>query len=261
MSVVAVAAVKSSPGASTLCELVVQLRPATSRRCVLADCDPFGGDWLLRPGVAPEPGLVSLAAAGRHGLEHGELLRHLQRLGEGLEVMVAPAAARQASGALGLVAECLAVHLRALEGMDAVVDCGCLLPASPALPLVRGAELVVLVSRPTARAMVHVAPWVDQLAGEGLPTVVVLGTGPRSAHEPDYRPEEVAEALGVDVLGPLAHDPSAAARLFQEPGNLGSLRGSALVNSATTVAEAVFARVDRGPVAPPSVAWQTQEVR
>ncbi len=259
MSVVAVAAAKSSPGVTTLVELLAQLRSAT-RRCVLADCDPSGGDWLLRPGVAPEPGLVSLAAAGRRQLEAEALLAHLQRFGESLEVLVAPAAARQASGALGLLAERLVEHLRALGAMDVVVDCGCLSPASPALPLVRGADLAVLVSRPTARAMVHLAPWVDQLVGEGVATVVVLVAGPRTAHEPAYRAEEVAEALGVDVLGPLAHDAAAAARLFQEPGRLTSLRGSALVTSAATVAEVLFARLDRAPAPALAFSWQRPAV-
>jgi MinD-like ATPase involved in chromosome partitioning or flagellar assembly len=257
VSVIALAAAKSSPGVTTLAELVVQLRP-TGRRCALLDCDPAGGDWLLRPGVAPEPGLVSLATAGRRDLRAGELSAHLQVLGEGLEVLVAPAAARQASGALDLVGERLVAHLRALDAMDAVIDCGSLAPASPALSLVRAADLVVLVSRPTARAMVHLAPWVEQLVGEGLVVVVVLVDGTRARHEATYRPDEVVEALGVEVLGPVADDVAAAARLYREPGCLASLRGSALVRSTIPVAEAVFARCGSQPA--PAPAWQSYAV-
>lgn len=257
MSVIALASAKSSPGVTTLAELVAQLRP-TGRRCALLDCDPAGGDWLLRPGVDPEPGLVSLATAGRRELGAGELSAHLQHLDEGLEVLVAPAAARQAWGALDLVGERLVAHLEALDAMDTVIDCGSLAPASPALPLVRTADLVVVVSRPTARAMVHLAPWVEQLAGEGSPVVVALVEGARARHEATYRPDEVAEALGVEVLGPVAHDAATAARLYREPGRLTSLRGSALVRSATPVAEAVFARL--GPQPSPAPAWQSYEV-
>lgn len=251
------AAAKSSPGVTTLAELVVQLRPE-GRRCALLDCDPAGSDWLLRPGVAPEPGLLSLATAGRRDLGAGELSAHLQHLDEGLEVLVAPAAARQASGALDLVGERLVAHLRALDATDAVLDCGSLSPASPALPLVRAADLVVLVSRPTARAMVHLAPWVEQLVGEDSAVVVVLVEGPKARHEAAYRPDEVVEALGVEVLGPVADDAATAARLYNQPGRLAALGGSALVRSAAPVAEDVFARL--GPQPAPAPAWPSYEV-
>ena len=255
MSVLAVASAKSSPGVSTVAELVVQLRPG-DRRCVLLDCDPAGGEWLLRPGASREPGLVSLATAGRRDLPPGEVLRHLQHFGDRLEVLVGPAAGRQAWNALDLLAERLVSHLRGLEGIDAVVDCGMLCPASPALPVVRAADVVVVVSRPTARAVVHLAPWVQQLGGDGADVVGALVEGPRSRHEPTYRPDEVAEALGVEVVACLPHDPSAAARLWAEPGRLGRITESGLVRSAVPMAEAVFAR---GPAAPCSdllPAWQ-----
>ncbi len=259
MSLIAVAAAKSSPGVSTLAELLVQLRP-TERRCVLADCDPAGGDWLLRPGVSPAPGLVSFATAGRRELGSDELLAHLQQVGEGLEVLVAPAAARQASGALELLGERVVPHLRALPALDAVADCGLLSPTSPALPLVRGADLVVLVSRSTARAMVHLAPWVEQLVGEGSAVVVVMVDRGGARHEATYRSVEVAEALGVEVLGPVADDADAAARLWAVPGRLAGMSRSLLVRSATPVAEAVFARLGSTTEAQPAPVWETQAV-
>jgi MinD-like ATPase involved in chromosome partitioning or flagellar assembly len=256
VSVIAFASAKSSPGVTTLAELVVQLRPP-SRRCALLDCDPAGGDWLLRPGVASEPGLVSLATAGRRELGPDELSAHLQHLGESLEVLVAPAASRQAWGALDLVAERLVAHLGALECMDFVLDCGSLAPASPALPLVRAADLVVLVSRPTAQAMVHLAPWVEQFLGEGSAVVVVLVEGSKARHEATYRPDEVVEALGVEVLGPVADDAATAARLYHQPGRLASLGSSALVRTATPVAEVIFARLGTLPAPAPS--WQSYQ--
>jgi MinD-like ATPase involved in chromosome partitioning or flagellar assembly len=247
MSVIAVAAAKSSPGVSTVAELVVQLRPG-DRRCVLLDCDPGGGDWLLRPGATREPGLVSLATTGRRDLAGDELLRHLQRFGDGLEVLVGPVAGRQAWSALELLGDRLVSHLHQLEGTDTVIDCGVLSPASPALPVVRAADLVVLVSRPTARAVVHLAPWVDQLVSEGAAAVLVaLVEGPRSRHESAYRPEEVAEGLGVEAVGPIVHDPPGAAWIASEPGRLGRVRDSAVVRSAAPVAEAMFARAAAAP--------------
>jgi MinD-like ATPase involved in chromosome partitioning or flagellar assembly len=256
MSVIALASAKSSPGVSLLAELVVQLFPG-GRRAVLLECDPAGGDWLLRPGATREPGLVSLATAGRRELAGDELLGHLQRFGAGLEVLVGPAAARQAWKALELVRDRLVAHLRQLEKLDAVVDCGTLSPASPALPVVRAADLVVLVSRPTARAVVHLAPWVEQLVDEGAAVVVALAEGPTaSRQEPVYRPDEVAEALGTVVVGPVVHDPPAAARIAAEPGRLDRVAETALVRSVAPVAEAIFARVARTSSSDPFPAQQ-----
>lgn len=255
MSVIALASAKSSPGVSLLAELVVQLGPG-GRRAVLLDCDPAGGDWLLRPGATREPGLVSLATAGRRELAGDELLGHLQRFGAGLEVLVGPAAARQAWKALELVGDRLVPYLRELEELDAVVDCGTLSPASPALTVVRAADLVVLVSRPTARAVVHVAPWFEQLVDEGAAVVVALSEAAASRHEPVYRPDEVAEALGTVVVGPVVHDPSAAARVTAEPGRPDGIAETALVRSVAPVAEAIFARVARTSSSDPSPAQQ-----
>lgn len=255
MSVIAVAAAKSSPGVSTIAELLVALRPK-ARRCLLLDADPAGGEWLLRPGVASEPGLVSLATVGRRDLAPGELLAHLQTLGDGLEVLVAPAAARQASGALELIGGRLMEHLAALEVLDAVIDCGTLAPTSPSLALVRGADMVVLASHASARAMVHLAPWVEQLVGEGASAMVVLIDQGPACRESVYRPAEVAEALGVEVAGPLAHDAPGAARLIAEPGRAASLSRSALGRSAAPVAEAIFSRLARLRAPDPAPAFQ-----
>lgn len=248
MSVIAVAAAKSSPGVSTVAELLVQLGDVGARR-VLVDCDPAGGDWLLRPGVAHEPGLASLAMASRRGLGPGEVLDHMQRLGDGLEVVVAPAAARQATSALEMVGEVLVDHLRS-AGLDAVVDCGTLSPASPALPVVRAADLVVMVSRPTAAAVIHLAPWVEQLSADGVVVGVVLVRHGCRRAEAAYGPAEVAAAMGVEVLGTVDDDPDAAARLYADPGHLGRLARSRLVRSMMPVAAAAHALAAHSLVAP-----------
>jgi hypothetical protein len=99
---------------------------------------------------------------------------------------------------------------------------------------------------------------VEQLVGEGLDVVVVLVDGTRARHQATYRPDEVAQALGVEVRGPVADDVAAAARLSREPGCLAPLRGSALVRSTIPVAKAVFARL--GPQPSPASAWQSYEV-
>lgn len=255
MTVVAVASAKSR-GVTTAAELLVLLRP-TGRRCVLVDADPAGGDWLLRPGVAPEPGLVSLAMAGRRRLGEGELFGHVQVVG-GLELVAGPAAAHQASTALQMIGDRLVAHLRTLtdggggEGraapVDAVVDCGRLTPGSPALGPAAQADLTVLVSPATAAAVVHLAPLVELVrAGGGSPVVLLFGGDSRG---PRYEAGEVAAGVGAEVLGTMADDPAATARLIEVPGRLDGLARSRLARSMTPVAARAWAAAaQREPVA------------
>ena len=144
MSLVAVASAKFSPGVTTLAQLLV-LRWPSQRRCILVDCDPSGSEWLLRPGVAAEPGLVTLAMAGRRELTAGAVFEHTQTLGEpGLEVVVGPAAARQATSALEILGERLGAHLASLGDVDVVADCGRLRAEHfPAAVVHRAAAVVV----------------------------------------------------------------------------------------------------------------------
>lgn len=242
MSLVAVVSAKCSPGASTFAEILVALWP-TGRHCLLADCDPAGGEWLLRPGVATEPGLMTLAAQARRDLTGNLVLEHIQVVGEGFAAVVGAASSRQSSAALEVLAGRLGPHLRSLDGVDAVADCGRLALGSPSLPLVRAADLVVLVSRSTIAEIVHLASWVDQLRSEACPVAVVLTRrGQPPGGQATYRPEEVGDALGVDVLGVLADDPRAVSRLFEQPGSLRGLGRSRLVRSAGPVVAAVATR-------------------
>ena len=239
MTLIAVASAKFSPGVTTLAQLLVLRRPA-ERRCILVDCDPSGSEWLLRPGVAPEPGLVTLAMAGRRELAAGAAFEHTQTVGEsGLEVVVGPAAARQATSALDILGERLGPHLASLPDVDVVADCGRLDQRSPALGVLASARLVLLVARPAVSDLVHLAPWVEQLGGDRL--AVVLVGGGRGPHQVAYEPQEIADALGVPVLGVLADDGPAAARVFAQPGSLVGMFRTRLVRSADALAAVAFA--------------------
>lgn len=240
MRLIAVASAKSSPGASTGSELLVQRRPTSERRCLLLDCDPAGSEWLLRPGVKAEPSTVTLAMAGRRTLAPEAVLDEVQTVGDGMEVVVGPVAARQAASALEILGDRLGAHLRSLDDIDVVADCGRLAQRSPALGVVAAADLVVLVSRPTVAEVIHLAPWVEQLVSEGCQVGLVLVGGRRGRQLVAYEPEEIADALGVPVLGVMADDASAAARVFAQPGSLAGLWRSRLVRSVSVLAPAVF---------------------
>lgn len=233
MTLVALTTAKGSPGVSVLAELLALLWPAEGRT-LLVDCDPAGSAMVLRSGVDPSVGLVSLAAAARRELRADLLAEHTQRLGH-LDVLIGPAAAPQAHAALESLGAGLAVAVA--DGSSIVVaDCGRLQPATPALPLLHAADRVVLMCRATATGVVHAAPWVERLGAEGCRVTVALAASPRHSNETSYGEREVGEALGVAVVGTVAHDPAAAAALYDRPGRLDGIGRSPLVRSVTAIA-------------------------
>jgi MinD-like ATPase involved in chromosome partitioning or flagellar assembly len=100
---VALSSVKASPGVTTTSLALAALWPA-ARRLVI-EADPSGGDLGAWLGLAPAPGLASLAAAIRHDRSPGAAWRHAQALpGGGVSVVAAPAGAEQATACLSTLA-------------------------------------------------------------------------------------------------------------------------------------------------------------
>jgi len=73
MAYIAFASAKGSPGVTTAVAALAATWPA-DRPLVVAELDPAGGDLVVRLDLATEPGLVSLAAAGRRELDRDTLL-------------------------------------------------------------------------------------------------------------------------------------------------------------------------------------------
>jgi hypothetical protein len=96
---------------------------------------------------------------------------------------------------------------------------------------------VVLVARPDSAGVAHLAALLEWIAETvARVAVVMIGAQP-------YGPDEVADALGVQVAGALAFDPKGAAALGS-----GVLRGylaerSPLRRSARTLAPVLAARL------------------
>jgi MinD-like ATPase involved in chromosome partitioning or flagellar assembly len=103
VALIAVASVKASPGVTTAALALAAAWPAPRR--LVIEADPSGGDLGAWLGLAPAPGLASLAAAIRHDHSPGAAWRHAQALGaSGVSVVVAPAGAEQAAACLATVA-------------------------------------------------------------------------------------------------------------------------------------------------------------
>jgi hypothetical protein len=149
-------------------------------------------------------------------------------------VLTGPETAEQARNALA--APRLA---EALSGVDADVlaDCGRFDPRSPALDVVRRADVAVLVVRPVYAELKRLVGTVPALRQVGARLAVVLiGKGA-------YPPAEVAEALGVEVLGTLPFDPQGAAALGGAPTTKAVLRRSPLLRQAQGLVPPLLGRL------------------
>ena len=236
MSVVALASVKASPGVTTTMLGLAAVWPA-GRPLLLVEADPDGGDLAARAGLSPEPGLTSLAAAGRRALSVGEGDRHVQSLADGTEVVLAPADPEQATRALEILGSRLPDLLVELADRDVLVDCGRLRPHSPASALFTRADHAVLVARPRLDELQHLHARIDRLTTEAPHIeLLLIGDQPYSAHD-------VARAIGLPVLGVLPRDPAAADSLDGLTRSRLGLRRSPLLRDAREVAEALTAHL------------------
>lgn len=261
MALIALAADKGAPGVTTA---AVALAAVWPQAVLLAECDVAGSDLPYRlPAkgghpLAQDRGVVSLASAVR-GAGPQVVWEHTQELAGGLQVLVGPAQPEQ-SAAMASAWTPISGMLAGLPGTDVIADCGRVLGESPVVPVLRRADLIVLVARDTVEGVAHlrhgllaVARAVNAPSSTGSVwqrTVVLLVTDRRRGNESAAQVRKVlADSPGladVPVLGTLAYDPAAAAGLCGQWGR--RLDKSALIASARTVARDTHVRVHaRGP--------------
>ena len=235
MAYIAFASAKGSPGVTTTVAALAASWPA-ERGLLVAEVDPAGGDLVVRLDLATEPGLVSLAAAGRRELDADRLIEHTQLLpapGDAPDAvrraLVAPVSADQASASLSALRGGLARVLDQV-GLDVIVDCGRLDPSSPAFDLANRGALLVMVARPVVAEVHHLS---SRLAGLGSRAVSLLMVGDRP-----YSVSEVGAAVGASPLGTLPVDVRAAGVLTEgHPNAARLLRRAPLLRDARALAE------------------------
>ena len=236
MGYIAFASAKGSPGVTTAVAALAATWPV-DRELVVVEVDPAGGDLAVRFDLAPEPGLVSLAAAGRRELGPDTLVAHTQDLagltGDDVRprrVLVAPVSADQAAAALTALRGPLSATLAALD-LDVLVDCGRLDPGSPAFEVATKADLLVMVAQPVVAEVHHLASRLVSVGSAAAVSVMLVGDKP-------YTVAEVAEAVGASALGSLAVDPRAAVALAGgHAGSARALRRSGLLRDAGAIAD------------------------
>ena len=217
MMLVAVLSVKGSPGVTTF-SVALAARWPSPARALLVEADASGGDIGTRFSLATAPGLVSLAAAVRFSDDPMLPWQHVQALPGGLPVVAAPPDADRARAALSVLADSTTggdVLRTAASAPEAVViaDCGRIDAGSPALPIVRAADAMVLLTRAHATDLAHLARQLPTIGRRTAhPAMLLVGDG--------YSPGEVARELGVLPLGRVPDDPRGAAVLCGRPSGV-----------------------------------------
>lgn len=224
MTTIALASLKHSPGVTTA---AVAIASAAGEDAVVIEADASGGDIAARSRLTLEPGLVTLAASGRHFGSGLDFDGHVQRLPAGGRVVVAPMEPEVAAAAIATTAP----RLTAAHGARlTIVDCGRFTSSSPVRPVFRSADVVLLVLEPTVAAVEHLRRRLPSFDRPVLGRVAALLVGDRP-----YRPVEVEHALGITVVGSLPVDPRGVAALYE--GFAG--RRSMLIRSARSILDRV----------------------
>ena len=249
MNVVAIAAGKGSPGATTT---AVALAAVWPRPCVLAECDPAGGDIVFRlradggRPLAADRGLVSLATAARAGVTATLVGEHAQVTEGGLPVLVGTASEQHTAALAGSWPVVSAAFTA--SDCDVIVDVGRLSPTTP-VTLLPTADVVVLMCRATPASVGHTRHALDQLRRDRVdPRVMVVGQG-----EDTVQVRDALRGHGeLDVIGPLAFDAAGAAGLSGQWTR--RLDRTPLVASTRLVARALDTRLSerRATQAPPT---------
>lgn len=241
MSLVCVASAHGSPGVTTVALSLAATWPGDGE-VVLVEADPFGGVLAARSGLADTPGLVSLAAEARGGLNTTVIWRHAQALAGGLPVLVGPPSAEQATAVLRDITAPLAAWSASTE-VAVIVDCGRQWSnGSLSHGLLTGADDLLLVCRPSADQLRPAVARLRSLGEAGISgRLLLIGDAP-------YGPSEVESAVEVPVAGVVAFDPAAAAALPGEGGS-NAIRRSRLIRSVASLADHLAIRHMGSPVA------------
>jgi len=247
MALITLASATGAPGVTTS---ALGLALAWPRPVVLVEADPTGGSAVLagycRGEVPHDRGLVNLAMAHRAGEDLTDALAEvLLRLPGSTVDLLAGVRSHAQAASVTTLWEPLAVALGALDraGTDVIVDAGRLGLTGAPLPLVRAADVALLVTRTHLPALAGARSWAKTLADDTSAAGTAPGPGLLLVGEGHpYTTREITGVLGLPVVASLAWDPVSAEtfHLGTSPGR--RFEQAALARSLRAAVSAITAR-------------------
>jgi hypothetical protein len=155
---------------------------------VLVEADPAGADLGGRFGAPDHPGLSSLVVAARRDCGPEVWRAHIQTLELGVDVVIGPAAGRQAFAAVAGLAD----HLPPAD-VDLILDVGRVSETSPAWKLVASSDALLVVTAADIVSLDHTAAVTAQHAEHPNVLAVLVGKS-------QFGFAEMVDVLGVPVL-------------------------------------------------------------
>lgn len=195
MTTIVFGSVVGAPGASTLALGVTAAWPESDRQRVLVEVDPDGGRLGAELGIGHEPGLMAVAVASRaRRLTAADLVTEGAAQLGGYMVIPAPPSPEHCASALSQSGVALARTMADEPEWVWVIDAGRISPRSPAIPLAKQADQVVLASAGSLAALQVLPTRIDALVASGCRVgVVIVGSS-------DWPLDEIAAFCGCDVL-------------------------------------------------------------
>ncbi|WP_433432247.1 hypothetical protein [Nonomuraea sp. CA-141351] len=237
-----------SPGVTTTS---LALTFAWPREILFAECDQAGGSlhvgYLL--GQPRERGLGEWAVQLRRGADPEKSLREqTYYLADAQPRLILPGLAEPAQAASfhPLWPNIIATFVT-MPG-DVIADVGRIGGSDTPVDLLREADRVFLVARPTLVDLLAAAPRLQEVkrvrGSRPGPEILLVGKGP-------YSSREVSQTLAADVADHLPHDLRAAKVLSHGSGNERYVPRSLLVRAARTFAEKLCVQAVRDEVMAP----------
>ena len=209
MSLTCFASGKGAPGVTLTALSFAAARASAGRKVALLEADRSGGTLAVRYQLARQPGLITLAAASRHGLSRDELWNNAQELPGGLAAIVAPEREDRASAILRNDGQRLGRWLADIPDVDVIADCGRIDSDELSSGLVAEGDMLYLLARPTADEIQPTAALAANALDRGIAVSwVLIGDRP-------HEPAEIESVTGVAVATVLPDDRSGAHAILE----------------------------------------------
>lgn len=244
---IALVSAKGAPGVTTATLAMALTWP---RAVVMAECDPRGGDVLagFAAGRVPaDRGLLELQIRGRNGAMAHELPSQLVQLPGSAQAQYLLPGIESAQQAGAIDWHQLAGVFRRLHDehqVDVLADCGEVHAQHSPAPILRAAELVVLVTRTTMPAvrvaMKTTGALRQDLQNNGLGADRLVALLVSSPH--GYSEDEIGTQLDMPVVGAVPWQERAARVLSEGADVRDRYLHSKLVKAAAQAGQRVGAR-------------------